>query len=163
MHERPDATTAAVTAILELVASERDDYILWLLDTLKSSPVRFVILNLHSEWQADNPKAFAAVVIKAVHDLDRLEKRRSWRNPGQVVEDPHIPALNSFARARRARVPGIARGRRLDIIGRKLQFIYDRERHRRQLEEFIRGPGRPVDPEWLREFLKPLKAKESEP
>ena len=155
------AVAEAVNSILEVVASERGDCIFWLLDALKSSPARFVVLNLESEWQADSPKAFAALLIKAASDLDRLERRSGWRHPRHVVESPHIFALSTFAWARRSRISGVVRGRRLDVIVRKLQSIYDQERQKRQLENFLGGPGQPIDPGWLREFLKTPREDES--
>lgn len=143
--------------MLELVSTERYDYLLWLLDTLRSSPARFAVLRLQSDWQAETPKAFAAVIVKAGRDLDRLEHRRNWRHPRQIVEAPHLPALWAFAHARRQRVSGIARVRRLEIVARRLGAVLDRERTRRELETFLREPGAAVDLDWLRASPAPLE------
>ncbi len=151
-----DISATAVITTLELVASERNDYTLWMLETLKNSPSRFLVLQLEKEWEVENSEALAALIVKAVHDLDRLEKRRSFQDPRKIVSRPHIPALCSFAQARRGRVEGIARGRRLEAISRRLKRMYDHEQSKRKLEAFMNKPMKPVNPEWLHDFLKPL-------
>ncbi len=84
---------------------------------------------------------------------DRLERNRTWRHPRQVLGQPNVPALYSFTEQRRARVSGISRQRRLDIMRHKLQRAYDGERRRQMVEDFLNEPAPPVDPGWLEDFL----------
>ncbi len=151
--EVSDAKT--LTAVLELVASEQGDCMSWLLKVLKHSTTGFALADLHRKWQSEEIEELATVAVKAARDLDRLEScRRFWRHPRQMIDDPHIAALYSFALRRRSRVTGISRGRRLDMIGRRLKVLSDREHRRRELKAFLREPVTPVDREWLHDFLK---------
>ena len=153
VHGNPEGP--AVAALLELVASERPDYLEWAIDVLQNSPVRFAILDLFREWETADPEALVRVIVKASADLDRLERRRSWRKPDQVIHEPHLAALYQLVGSRAQRVEGIARRRRLEIIRRKLKRVYDRERAKKELEAFLREPPRQeIDPAWIRAFLR---------
>jgi hypothetical protein len=151
--QSPD--TGAVLATIELVASEQRALLPWLLDILSNSPVRYAILNLQTDWQTGDIAGLAEVAKKAAHDLDRLERYRShWGHPSRVVGEPHLAALFSFSRQRYERAQGITRLRRLEVIGRRLERLYGQQRQRQKLEAFLRKPVGPVDPDWLRDFLR---------
>ena len=150
--ETPDIR--AVVAVIELVASEQGVLTPWLLDMLSNSPVRYAILNLATDWQTGDIAGLAAVAQKAAQDLDRLERRRHWSHPRQVVTEPHLPALYSFARLRNERIRKGGRKKRLEIIGRTLGRLYGRERQKRKIEAFLSEPDGPVDTHWLRNFLR---------
>lgn len=128
--------------MLELVSSEQPSLLAPLIDSL-------ITCNLTGEvcgqWNT-SPKDLLTVARKAAHHLDRLERRRTgWRHPGQVVGDPNCNALASFANARRGRVVGVARARRLHVVFRKCQRHADIETERVRLEAFLRAPSTPVD------------------
>ncbi len=85
----------AVEAVLELTASERDDYLPWLVSMLERSPARVAVSQVADDWQTNE---LVEVATRAARDLDRLERRRAaWRHPDRFVDDPHIPSLLAFA------------------------------------------------------------------
>ena len=130
-----------IASILELVASQRPDLLPIYLDTVTNSPARFAVLELAAKLGVKAGQDLYRMVLKIVTDLDRLEgKRTGWRHPRQIITTPNIVGLLYFCRARIQNVPGIARRRRLEIMARKLQRVYDQERTRDWIHDFI-GTG----------------------
>ncbi len=138
-----------VLGLLELVASEHPDLLGPLLEALEHSPASRGLAEVAEVWgmrPEDRDDDLGAVAVRASKHLDRLERRRTgWRHPGQVVDAPNVYALLDFANARRGRVDGIARARRLDILMRKIKRVVEIERQRRQLDAFLREPSAPLD------------------
>ena len=141
----------AVVGLLELLASERPDLLGPVFEALKYSPASPGLAQVAELWSIrpeDRAADLEAVAVRASSHLDRLERRRpgTWRHPGQVVDGPNIAALVSLASARHGRVEGMARGKRLNVIRRKLKRAAAVERQRRQLDAFLREkPSQPVD------------------
>ncbi len=143
-----------VASLLEIVASERPELLVPLCETLRSGPAFQIVLDLARDWHVE-PAELAAVASRAARQLGRLEMRRGqWRHPSLVVDSPNVRALSHFAYARRGRVSGRVRSRRLNVLAIKLRRIAETEHHRRQLDSFLREPAKPVDPEWLKDFLR---------
>ena len=127
--------------MLELVASQRPDLLPVYLDMAANSPARFAVLELASDLKVREIQDLYPVVLKIIADLDRLEKRRAgWRHPNQIVTDPNVGGLLYFCRARIQNVPGIARRRRLEVMARKLERVFEQERTRAWIDDFI-GSG----------------------
>ncbi len=126
--------------MLELVVSHRPDLLPVYLDMVANSPARFAILELAKDLKAREVQDLKPIVLKIVADLDRLEKRRSgWRHPDQIVDQPNVVGLLYFCRARTHNVPGIARRRRLEVMARKLERVYQQEQTRAWIDDFIGG------------------------
>ncbi len=139
-----------VAGLLEMVASERPDLLGPLVEVLEHGPAGRGVAEVAEAWgirPEDRAAEFGAVAARASRHLDRLERRRpgTWRHPDQVVDGPNVQALASLAVARRGRVDGIARAKRLDILRRKLERVAEVERARRELGAFLRAPSKPVD------------------
>ncbi len=131
-----------IAGMLELVASQRPDLLPIYLDMVSNSPARFAVLELASDLNVREPQNLYPVVLKISADLDRLEKRRTgWRHPQQIVAAPHVAGLLYFCRARIQNVPGIARRRRLEVMARKLQRVYEQEKTRAWINDFIGATG----------------------
>ena len=131
----------SIAGMLELVASHRPDLLPVYLDMVANSPARFAVLELAKDLKVREPQDLYPVVMKIIADLDRLEKRRTgWRHPKQIVTKPHVGGLLYFCRARSHNVPGIARRRRLEVMARKLKRVYDQERTKAWINDFI-GAG----------------------
>ena len=127
-----------IAATLELVAGQRPDLLPVYLDIVANSPARFAVLELASDLDVRDSHDLHPVVLKISADLDRLEKRRTgWQHPQQIVAHPNVAGLLHFCRARIQNVPGIARRRRLEIMARKLQRVYDQEKTRAWITDFI--------------------------
>ena len=62
-------------------------------------------------------------------------------NAAAPVLYENVVGLLYFCRARIRNVPGIARRRRLDVMSRKLQRVYDQERTRAWITDFIGTTG----------------------
>ncbi len=131
-----------IAGMLELVASQRPDLLPIYLDMVANSPARFAVLELASDLNVRETQDLHPVVLKISADLDRLERRRTgWRHPRQIVSSPHVGGLLYFCRARIQNVPGIARRRRLEVMSRKLQRVYDQEKTRAWINDFIGTTG----------------------
>ena len=144
-----------IVGVLEVVASERLDLLLPLLELLRNSPAYKAVNDLARCWYVE-PTELPGVAERATRHLDRLEaRRRRWRHPSEIVRSPNVHALWSFAAARRTRVPGMARSRRLTVLSVKLRRIAEIDHQRRKLDAFLKEPNTPVDPGWLDAFLSP--------
>ncbi len=131
-----------IAGMLEIVASHRPDLLPIYLDTVANSPARFAVLELASDLNVRETQDLHPVVLKISADLDRLERRRTgWRHPQQIVAKPNVVGLLYFCRARILNVPGIARRRRLEVMSRKLQRVYDQEKTRAWIDDFIGTTG----------------------
>ncbi|MCP3959261.1 MAG: hypothetical protein GY719_15530 [bacterium] len=138
-----------VAGLLELVANERPDLLGPLIEALEHGPAGHGLAEVAEVWRIrpeDRADDLGPVVVRASRHLDRLERRRTgWRHPGELVGSPNVEALAGLADARRRRVDGIARVRRLDILRRKLERVAEVERQRRELDAFLQAPSKPVD------------------
>ncbi len=143
-----------VVAVLEAIASERPDLLRPLVSALEHSPAGGELVAIAKAWNKP-VDLLAEVAVTTSEHLERLERRRGvWRHPSQLVASPNVPALASFAQARRDRVPGLDRYRRLDMLALKLGRIAELEHERRAIEAFLREPVQPPDnPDWLRDFM----------
>lgn len=131
-----------IAGVLELVASQRPDLLPIYLDMVSNSPGRFAVLELASDLKVRDTQALYPVVLKISADLDRLEKRRAgWRHPRQIVSSPNVVGLLYFCRARIHNVVGVARRRRLEVMVRKLERVYEQERTRAWIDDFIGTAG----------------------
>ncbi len=131
-----------IAAMLEIVASQRPDLLPIYLDMVANSPARFAVLELASDLGVRETQDLYPVVLKITADLDRLERKRTgWRHPQQLVNNPNVRGLLYFCRARIQNVPGIARRRRLEVMARKLQRVYDQEKTRAWITDFIGTTG----------------------
>ncbi len=134
--------------MMELVASQRPDLLPIYLDMVSNSPARFAVLELASDLGVREPRDLYPVMLKISADLDRLERKRTgWRHPQQLVHEPNVGGLPYFCYARMNNVAGISRRRRLEIIARKLQRVYDQEKTRAWITDFIGTTGRAADQE----------------
>ncbi len=132
--------------MMELVASQRPDLMPVYLDMVANSPARFAVLELASDLGVKEIPDLYPVVLKICADLDRLERKRSgWRHPQQIVADPNVGGLLYFCNARIQNVAGISRRRRLEIMARKLQRVYDQEQTRAWITDFIGTTGQTAD------------------
>ena len=135
-----NSAEGAIVAALELAASERPELLDFLLETFLNSPMRFAVLELATALGVPERK-LALTFYKACLDLDKLEKLRLvWRDPAQVLEAPNVAALHQICRARMGRVDGIARRRRLEGLGLKLERAWEQARDRAWIEAFIGAP-----------------------
>ncbi len=134
--------------MMELVASQRPDLLPIYLDMVSNSPARFAVLELAKDLGVREVPDLYPVVLKISTDLDRLERKRTgWRHPQQIVHDPNVGGLLYFCNARIQNVVGISRRRRMEIMGRKLQRVYDQEKTRAWITDFIGTTGRTADQE----------------
>jgi hypothetical protein len=132
-----------IASMLELVASQRPDLLPVYLDIVANSPARFAVLELASDLGVRADQDLNRTVLKIVADLDRLESRRAgWQHPQQIIATPNVGGLLYFCRARIQNVPGSARRRRLEILATKLQRVYDQERTRAWINDFIGATGK---------------------
>ncbi len=137
-----------IASMMELVASQRPDLLPIYLDTVSNSPARFAVLELASDLGVREPQDLYPVVLKITADLDRLERKRTgWRHPQQLVSNPNVGGLLYFCNARIQNVAGISRRRRLEIMARKIQRVYDQEKTRAWITDFIGTTGSAADQE----------------
>ncbi len=150
-----DNDEAVITA-LELVASEYSELVVWMIDILANSPARHSVLGLVRKWGASEPEGLAPIAIHGVGNLDRLERKRHWREVEDVVSHPHLAALCDLSCCRAKRVDGIARRRRLDAAHRKIKRILARKQTRKRLDAFLREPAATleIDPDWVEGFIR---------
>ena len=135
-----------VAATMELLASRRPDLLPAYLDMAGTSPARFAVLELARNLGVREPAELYREVLKAVADLDRLERRRTgWRHPGQILHQPNVGGLLTFCRARIENVSDDSRRKRLEIMAHKLQRAWDRERTRAWITDFIGTSGPTAD------------------
>ncbi len=150
-------TSADVAGVLELVAGERPDLLRPVVDALEFSRAAASVAELVERWgigPEDRAAELAELAAKTSAGLDQLERSGyGWSHPREVIEAPSVFALLAFAYARRARVQGLRRRRRLEVMARKLERAAESDRRRRSVERFLGEPARPVDSRWLREFL----------
>ncbi len=132
----------AMAAMMELMATHRPDLLPVYLDMATNSPARFAVLELASDFNLREANELHQATLKIISDLDRLERRRGgWRHPRQVVQDPNVSGLLHFCRARIQNVNGLGRRRRLEVMARKLQRVYDREKTHAWITDFIGTSG----------------------
>ncbi len=149
---------ADFAGLLELVAGERPDLLRPVVDALEFSRAAASVAKIVEQWgigPENRAAELAEIAAKTSAGLDQLERSGyGWRHPREVVEAPSVFALLAFAYARRARVQGLRRRRRLEVTARKLERAAESDRRRRSVEKFLGEPSRPVDARWLREFLR---------
>ena len=132
--------TDAISAILELTASGRPQLLGFQLEALLNCPQRYALQQLAVELDVPAEK-LARAIYQARLDLDRLEKRRGvWRDPGEILDSPNVPALLSLCRARLGRIASDQRRRRLEVIARRLEAAHELARSRAWIVEFIGEP-----------------------
>ncbi len=150
-----DNDQAVITA-LELVASEYGELVVWMIDILANSPARHSVLSLVGKWDVSEPEGLAPIAIRGASNLDRLERKRHWRDVEDVVSYPHLAALCDLSSCRAKRVDGIARRRRLDAAHRRIRRILARKQARERLEAFLREPASTlkIDPDWIEGFIR---------
>ncbi len=139
-----------VAGLLEMVASERLDFLGPFIEVLEHSPAGRGLLEVAEVWgipPEGRATGLGVVAARAAKHLSRLERRRTgWRHPKEIVDAPNVNALVDFADARSSRIDGVARARRLEVLGRKLKRAADVERQRQQLDAFLREkPAQPVN------------------
>lgn len=125
-----------VTRLLELVATQQPDLLFLVIDMASHSPFRFAILELASTF-GTTPERLASVLHTTCLNLDRLEARRKWKHPYDVLPQANLRGLLYLCRARRIRVSAVTRSRRLAMIARKLEQAYRSERTQRWIEDFL--------------------------
>ena len=131
-----------MASMMELIASQRPDLLPAYLDMAGNSPARFAILELARDFGVREPRDLHREILKAVADLDRLERRRSgWRHPRQIVHKPNVGGLLYFCRARVGNVPDEGRRRRLEVMAHKLQRAHGRDKTRAWITDFIGTSG----------------------
>ncbi len=146
----------AVISLLELVASEHEELVPWMLDFLAHSPARESLLDVVKRWEVSESGDLETVAIQGARDLNRFERKRHWKKTDDVVSDPHLVSLADLAGCRAARIEGVARRRRLEASLRKIKSTLDLQQVRKQLEEFLSpqegSPG--IDPDWIERFIE---------
>ena len=147
MKNLPAPLPQRLVEMIELIASHRPDLLPPYIDMAANSPARFAIVNLVSDLDAREPADLHRATLKIVSDLDRLERRRGgWRHPRQVVHRPNVGGLLSFCRARIENVSEASRRRRLEVLARKLERAYEREKTLAWITDFIGTAERADDP-----------------
>ncbi len=148
MNRAANPLREGIAAMMELVASQRPDLLPVYLDMVANSPARFAILELAKDFGVREPQDLYPVLLKISSDLDRLERKRTgWRHPKQIVAKPNVTGLLYLCNARIQNVAGISRRRRLEIMARKLQRVYDQEKTRAWITDFIGTTGNAADQE----------------
>ncbi len=129
----------AVVAVLELTASEHAELLDFQVDVLVSSRMGFALHELANVFGVPVQRV-GVTVYQACLDLDKLERKRAWRDPSEVVDSPNVAALYHVCRARVGRVQGLTRRRRLEGKLRKLDKAYDWARSKAMVEAFVGLP-----------------------
>ncbi len=149
-------TTQALLASLEALASEcpSDALLSFTVRTWLASPARADLLQFARSWGIEDEQ-LAATVASTATGLDTIERRRvGWRTPQQIIGDQAPPtlALLQLAIARRERISGVGRRRRLDTVIHTLERAYVIETRRAHIQDFLQPPAKPVavDLSWLR-------------
>ncbi len=155
---------ADVTGVLEIVATERPDLLRPLIKALEYSRAVADVAELGDVWglgppgpeEEDRSGKLFEIAAKTSAGLDQLERKRAfgWDHPRELIDGANVAALQGFAHERRVRVRNTRREARLSLIARKLDQVAEADRRRRAVERFLGEPIKPVDPKWLREFLK---------
>ncbi|MCP3962327.1 MAG: hypothetical protein GY719_31170 [bacterium] len=129
-----------ISALLELTASGRPQLLDFQLDVLLNSPLRYSLQHLAVALDVPAEK-LGPVIYRASLDLDALERRRGvWRDPGEILDSPNVPALLHLCCARAGRIDSGHRRRRLEVIERRLKAAHELARSRAWIEEFIGEP-----------------------
>ncbi len=125
-----------VAGMVEVLASHRPDLLAPYLDMASHSPLRFALQEL-AHVCATQIDDLIHVVHSVSRDLDRLERRKRWRHPRDVVPHPNVGGLLVLCRARQKREPRAGQRRRLEVMERKLSEAYEIEKTHRWLVEFL--------------------------
>ncbi len=128
-----------VAGILEALASERPDLLSAYLDMASHSPMRFALQELAGVC-GTSLDDFVNVLYRISCDLDRLERRKRWRHPRDVVRHPNVGGLLALCRARQERAGGKGRLKQLAIMEQKLADAYEMEKTRRWVIAFLKQP-----------------------
>ncbi len=155
---------ADVAGLLEVVAAERPELLRPLVKALEYSRAAAGVADLGDVWgigapgpeEEDRGDKLFEIAAKTSAGLDQLERKRAfgWNHPRELIDGANVAALQGFAHQRRVRVRNARREARLSLIARKLDQVAEADRRRRAVERFLGEPVQPVDPKWLREFLK---------
>ena len=120
------SSVEAAIAALELTASEHCELLDFQVHVLLHSELRPAMQAL-AERFAVELRRVGVTVYQACLDLSRLERKRHWGNPAEVVEAPNLAALHGVCLARLARIQAPARRRKLERIGRKIEKADQRQ------------------------------------
>ena len=131
-----------LAAMTELLAGKRPDLLPVYLDIVCHSPASFAVLELASDCDVRDTKDLHRAVLKIMADLDQLERKRGgWKHPREVVHRPNAGGLLRFCHARIQNTTGVGRRRRLEVIARKLQRVYEQEKTLAWITDFIGTSG----------------------
>ncbi len=129
----------ASAAVLEIIASEQPELLQFQAQALLNGPLSFAVRELAAAFSVA-PEEVAQEIGQACIHLDRLEKRRrTWRDPAEVLDSPNLAALLCVCRTRLKRVSPPTRRHRLERIQRRLEPAYELARTRAWVHAFI-GP-----------------------
>ena len=129
-----------VVAALELAASEHEELLDFHVHVLLHSSMRFAMVDLALLLDVEL-KRVGVTVYQACLDLDKLERKRAWREARDLIEDPNVVALYQVCLARAQRVQGITRRRRLEAVSRKLSTTYEYARTWARIQAFLGSGG----------------------
>lgn len=146
------------TALLELIASQSPRLLDPLLENLAHSPARFDLACLAECWSVGLTD-LQATVLRAISDVDRLQRRRAgWRRPQDVCRMPNLAAIRDLAAARRHRFTASTwQKRKLEAIQRRAAEAYEDAERKRRILNFLSQDPEPVD----LAFLYPLSSEGS--
>jgi len=130
----------AVTAVLELTASEHAQLFDFQLEVILGSPVRLAVYQLAEAFGVPHDEVGEAV-YQACVDLNRLEKLEGARRDlAKTLESTSLVTLRAVCQARLRRVSSLVRRRRLVIILKSIERAYELALSRAWIEDFLGHP-----------------------
>ncbi len=131
-----------LTRLVELVTTECPELVSFFIEIVSNSHLRSDLLELATTLGI-NVDVFRISLAVVIEGLEQLETAK-WKHPEEVLSEPNIGALLVLCRARRARISGKVREKRLAVMERKLESAYKTQTTQRWIEGFIRLEGHGV-------------------
>ncbi len=142
-HYSTGGLKSRAVAILEVIAAESPDLLAYQIEICRQGSVRWAIDELTADWRV-RPDQLCATVAASVAAVEKLRRRRGWRDPAAVVDRPNLAACFAMAQARAARTTSRAQRGQLEATCRRLAACLETQRRRDWLLAFLDEPGSPV-------------------
>ncbi len=136
-----------VAAILEVIAAESPELLAYQIEVCRQGPARWAVDEIAADWRI-RPDQLGATVTASVAAVEKLRRRRGWRDPAAVVDRPNLAACLAMAQARAARTTIRAQRGQLEATCRRLAACLETQRRRDWLLAFLDEPGSPVG-DWI--------------
>ena len=150
-HVSAGGFKSRVVAILEVIATEAPELLAYQIEICRQGPVVWAIEELAMDWRI-RPDQMCATVAASVAAVEKLRRRRSWRDPAAVVDRPNLATCRAMAQARAARTNSRAQRGQLEATCRRLAACLETQRRRDWLLAFLDETSPPAG-DWIHKYV----------